>query len=82
MKILGGAILIAVGFILILFSALRSISVLITFLSGEKTAYEIGFTVGSIIIVVLIIALGLMAVKKGRIIFSTSKRLNQFLKSH
>ena len=77
---LSGALLIIIGVVLVLFAALRSISVLITFLSGAQTAYETAFAVGSIIIAILFIALGLIAIKKGRVIFSESKRLRQFLK--
>ena len=82
MKIFGGALLITIGVILILFAALRSLSVLMTFLSGEQTVYEIAFAVGSIIIVILFIALGLKAIKKGRALLSTSERLRRFLNNH
>lgn len=70
MKKFGGVILMIVGGYLILASLLRTYGIVMLFSQGGHTAHAIGYLVGMILVVVLFFILGVMAIKKGKSLFT------------
>ena len=73
MRKIGGVLLIVIGVILILFASLRAVGIFIIFLGGEQTAYGFGFITGTVVFVILFIALGIKTIKKGRTLFAAKE---------
>ncbi|MDG1905295.1 MAG: hypothetical protein P8I38_06690 [Arenicella sp.] len=66
MKKIGGFALMALGVLLILIAVLRTISVLMVFMSNGATSYGIGFIAGTALMLLLFSVLGVKAFKKGK----------------
>lgn len=73
MRKIGGVLLVGLGVILILFGIFRILDVLVVFFSAEQSTYGAGFVAGTLVAVVLIVAVGREAIKKGRKFFDPSE---------